>query len=39
MFSLLYFMEFNDFASLNLPGRLKTPAGKSEPFTVQLLDA
>lgn len=29
----------NDFASLNLPGRLKTPAGKSEPFTVQLLDA
>ncbi len=29
----------NDFASLSLPGRLKTPAGKSEPFTVQLLDA
>ena len=29
----------NDFASINLPGRLKTPAGKQEPFTVQLLDA
>jgi hypothetical protein len=28
----------NDFASLSLPGRLKTPVGKSEPFTVKLLD-
>jgi len=29
----------DDFATLSLPGRLKTPAGKSEPFVVQLLDA
>lgn len=29
----------NDFASLALPGRLKTPVGKSEPFTVKILDA
>jgi hypothetical protein len=29
----------SDFASISLPGRLKTPAGKSEPFQVQLLDA
>lgn len=28
-----------DFATLSLPGRLKTPVGKTEPFTVQLLDA
>jgi hypothetical protein len=29
----------SDFASISLPGRLKTPAGKTEPFTVQLLNA
>lgn len=29
----------NDFASISLPGRLKTPAGKTEPFQVQLLNA
>jgi hypothetical protein len=29
----------NDFASISLPGRLKTPVGKTEPFTVQLLNA
>lgn len=29
----------NDFASISLPGRLKTPIGKQEPFTVQLLNA
>lgn len=29
----------NDFAALSLPGRLKTPVGKTEPFTVKLLDA
>ena len=28
----------NDFATISLPGRLKTPTGKTEPFTVQLLD-
>jgi hypothetical protein len=28
----------NDFATISLPGRLKTPAGKSEPYTVKLLD-
>ena len=28
----------NDFATVSLPGRLKTPTGKTEPFTVQLLD-
>ena len=28
----------NDFASVSLPGRLKTPVGKSEPFVVTLLD-
>lgn len=28
----------DDFASVSLPGRLKTPVGKSEPFTVKLLD-
>lgn len=29
----------SDFATVSLPGRLKTPVGKSEPFQVQLLDA
>lgn len=29
----------NDFAEIQLKGRLKTPAGKSEPFTVQLRSA
>lgn len=29
----------DDFATVSLPGRLKTPAGKTEPFVVQLLDA
>lgn len=29
----------NDFAEIALKGRLKTPAGKTEPFTVQLRDA
>lgn len=29
----------NDFSSVSLQGRLKTPASKSEPFTVRLLDA
>jgi hypothetical protein len=28
----------NDFATISLPGRLKTPAGRTEPFEVQLLD-
>lgn len=28
----------SDFASLPLPGRLKTPVGKTNPFEVQLLD-
>ena len=28
----------NEFASISLPGRLKTPAGKTEPFQVQLLN-
>jgi hypothetical protein len=27
-----------DFASVSLPGRLKTPTGKTEPFVVKLLD-
>jgi hypothetical protein len=29
----------NDFAEIALKGRLKTPAGKAEPFTVELRDA
>lgn len=29
----------NDFNTVSLPGRLKTPVGKTEPFTVTLLDA
>lgn len=29
----------NDFAEIQLKGRLKTPAGKSEPFTVALRNA
>lgn len=29
----------DDFNSISLPGRMKTPAGFSEPFTVRLLDA
>lgn len=29
----------DDFATVSLPGKLKTPAGKSEPFVVQLLNA
>ena len=29
----------DEFATISLPGRLKTPAGKTEPFTVQLLNA
>jgi len=29
----------NDFAEIALKGRLKTPAGKSEPFTVELRSA
>ena len=29
----------NDFASISLPGRLKTPVGKTEPFVVQMLNA
>ena len=28
----------DDFATLSLPGRLKTPAGRTEPFRVRLLD-
>ncbi len=28
-----------DFAKLALPGRLKTPTGKTDPFEVQMLDA
>lgn len=28
----------DDFASVSLPGRLKTPVGKTEPFTIRLLD-
>ena len=26
----------DDFASVSLPGKMKTPTGKSEPFTVEL---
>lgn len=29
----------SDFAKVNLPGRLKTPVGKAEPYTVKLLDS
>lgn len=29
----------SDFATVNLPGRLKTPSGATEPFTVKLLNA
>ena len=29
----------NEFASISLPGRLKTPVGKTGPFQVQLLNA
>ena len=29
----------NDFAEIALKGRIKTPAGKTEPFTVELRDA
>ncbi|QRQ86250.1 hypothetical protein [Cupriavidus oxalaticus] len=29
----------SDFAKVNLPGRLKTPVGKQEPYTVKLLDS
>lgn len=29
----------SDFNTVSLPGRLKTPVGKNEPFTVTLLDA
>jgi hypothetical protein len=29
----------NEFANVSLPGRLKTPVGFSEPFTVDLLDS
>lgn len=29
----------DNFASISLPGRLKTPVGKTSPFEVQLLDA
>lgn len=29
----------DDFAAVSLPGRLKTPVGKTAPFTVTLLDA
>lgn len=29
----------SDFNTVSLPGRLKTPVGKTEPFTVTLLDA
>lgn len=29
----------SDFATISLPGRLKTPTGKTEPFEVNLLDA
>ena len=29
----------NEFASISLPGRLKTPTGKTEPFQVQMLNA
>ncbi|MQR02324.1 phage tail tube protein [Glaciimonas soli] len=29
----------DDFASISLPGRMKTPKGKGEPFTVELLDS
>lgn len=28
----------SDFATVELPGRLKTPVGKTEPFEVELLD-
>lgn len=28
----------DDFNTVTLPGKLKTPAGKSEPFTVKILD-
>jgi hypothetical protein len=29
----------DDFNAVSLPGKLKTPVGKSEPFTVKLLNA
>lgn len=29
----------NDFAKISLKGRMKTPTGKTEPFTVTLLDS
>lgn len=29
----------NDFATVSMPGRLKTPVGKTEPFIVRLLNA
>lgn len=29
----------SDFATISLPGRLKTPVGRTEPFQVQLLNA
>ncbi|MBF6987255.1 hypothetical protein [Cupriavidus sp. IK-TO18] len=29
----------SDFAKVSLPGRLKTPVGKQEPYTVKLLDS
>jgi len=29
----------DDFASITLPGRMKTPVGFNEPFTVHLRDA
>lgn len=29
----------DNFASVSLPGRMKTPVGMSEPFTVKLLDS
>ncbi|WP_354684445.1 hypothetical protein [Cupriavidus necator] len=29
----------SDFAKISLPGRLKTPVGKTEPYTVKLLDS
>lgn len=29
----------NDFANVSLPGKMKTPSGKSEPFTVTLRSA
>ncbi len=27
----------NDFATVTLPGRLKTPVGRTEPYNVKLL--